>query len=112
MIIFIYIHIKVNMPTIKPEILEKSSEMLKAIAHPVRIMILQHLYDNQKLTVSQLIQKTGVEQSLISHNLRIMKDRGILNVTRQSKNAIYELRYKKLYEIVECVVDCCRTDQS
>ena len=99
------------MLTIQPEIIEKSSEMLKAIAHPIRIKIIQHLYDNQKLTVSQLIDKTGVEQSLISHNLRIMKDRGILNVTRQGKNAFYELRYRKLYEIVECVVECCRTDQ-
>jgi ArsR family transcriptional regulator len=74
-------------------------------------MILQHLYENQKLTVSQLIEKTGVEQSQISHNLRIMKDRGILNVTRQSKNAYYELKFMKLYEIVECVVECCRADQ-
>ncbi len=89
-----------------PEQLEASSTMLKAIAHPVRIAILSYLEDGKKLTVTEIHQLLGIEQSSTSHHLGILKDKGVLRSERNGKNTYYFLKHKNLSHIVECVSKC------
>ena len=88
------------------EQLEKASAMLKAIAHPVRIAILDHLEDGRKLSVSDLHELLKIEQSTASHHLGIMKDKGILISKREGKKIFYFIKDKNFNKIVECVGSC------
>jgi len=89
-----------------PEQLEDAANILKAIAHPLRISILHHLEGGKKLTVTQIHEILGIEQSTTSHHLGILKDKGVLCSKREGKNTFYYLKDKSLSNIVNCVSKC------
>ncbi len=89
-----------------PEQLEKAAAMLKAIAHPVRIAILNLLEEGKKLTVTELHEHLKIEQSTASHHLGILKDKGVLSSRRDGKNTYYFLKHENLTNIIECVSKC------
>ena len=95
-----------NLLELKPEQLEKAANMLKAIAHPVRIAILNLLEDGQKLTVTEIHEKLEIEQSTTSHHLGILKDKDILSSKRDGKNTFYFLKHDQLSKVVECISKC------
>ncbi len=94
--------------TLNPETLEKAANMLKAMAHPVRILIIDLLENGKKLTVTEIHKQLGIEQSVASHHLVILKDKGILTSKREGKNIFYFLRNKALKSILERVEECCK----
>lgn len=89
-----------------PEKLERAAEMLKAIAHPMRIAIVKYLEDGKKLTVTEIHRRLDIEQSTTSHHLGILKDKGVLCSKREGKNTYYFLRFDKLSLIVDCINKC------
>lgn len=95
---------------LKTEQLEAAANMLKAIAHPMRIAILSYLEDGKKLTVTEIHELLGIEQSTTSHHLGILKDKGVLTSKRDGKNTYYWLKHSNLSHIVDCVSKC--TDYS
>lgn len=88
------------------EQLEKAAGMLKAIAHPMRIAILNYLEDGNKKTVTQIHESIGIEQSTASHHLGILRDKGVLTVTREGKNAYYFIRHNRLSTLIDCINSC------
>ncbi|WP_297335257.1 metalloregulator ArsR/SmtB family transcription factor [Algoriphagus sp.] len=52
--------------------------MAKAIAHPARIAILQHLVKTQSCVNGDLVLEIGLAQATISQHLRELKDAGII----------------------------------
>lgn len=92
--------------SLTPDQLEKAASMLKAIAHPLRIAILNHLEDGKKLTVTEIHELLNIEQSTTSHHLGILKDKGVLASQREGKNTYYYLKHDNLSNIIECVSKC------
>jgi len=88
------------------EQLEKAANMLKAIAHPMRIAIINFLEDGKKLTVTEIHELLDIEQSTTSHHLGILKDKGVLASKREGKNTYYFLKHENLSDIVECLGKC------
>lgn len=91
---------------LKSSQLENAANMLKAIAHPMRIAILGFLEDGKRLTVTQIHELLDIEQSTTSHHLGILKDKGVLASKREGKNTFYYLKHNVLSQIVECVAKC------
>ncbi|MDG5799360.1 metalloregulator ArsR/SmtB family transcription factor [Marinilabiliaceae bacterium ANBcel2] len=89
-----------------PEMLDRAANILKAIAHPMRIAILSHLEDGNKLTVTQIHNILNIEQSTTSHHLGILKDKGVLSSQREGKNTFYFLKHESLRNIIDCVSKC------
>ncbi len=86
--------------------LERASTMLKAMAHPMRVAILNLLCNGNKLTVSEIHKTLKIEQSTTSHHLGILKDKGVLKSERKGKNSYYFLKNKNLEHVVECLNKC------
>jgi DNA-binding transcriptional ArsR family regulator len=86
--------------------LDRAANMLKAIAHPMRIAIMTHLEDGKKLTVTEIHQLLDIEQSTTSHHLGILKDKGVLGSERNGKNTYYFLMHDSLRNIIECISRC------
>ena len=86
--------------------LELAASMLKAMAHPMRISILKHLEGNKRLTVTEIHELLGIEQSTTSHHLGILKDKGVLCSKREGKNTFYYLKYEILSQIIDCLQTC------
>src|SRR6056297_3542077 len=93
-----------------PEQLDKAANMLKAIAHPMRIAILKHLDEGKRLTVTEIHELLNIEQSTTSHHLGILKDKGVLTSQREGKNTYYYLKDNSLSNIVHCVGKCTTTN--
>jgi DNA-binding transcriptional ArsR family regulator len=86
--------------------LESAANMLKAIAHPMRISILRFLEGEKSLTVTEIHEKLGIEQSTTSHHLGILKDKGVLVSKRVGKNTYYSLKNENLSRIIDCINQC------
>lgn len=91
--------------------LDIAASMLKAMAHPMRIAILKHLEGNKRLTVTQIHEFLGIEQSTTSHHLGILKDKGVLCSKRDGKNTYYYLKYTILSQIIDCLQTCTCEEQ-
>lgn len=88
------------------EKLETAAEMLKAIAHPIRITIVGMLDNKKKLNVTQIHKALKIEQAVASHHLSILKNKGVLLSERSGKNSYYSLKHQRLSQIVACIDKC------
>ncbi len=95
---------KINDLTI--EQLEKAASMLKAISHPVRIAILNHLENGKKSTVTEIHEALGIEQSAASHHLGILRNNDILVAKRDGKNTYYFYKHDRLNVLIDCISKC------
>ncbi len=83
------------------DFLENATEVLRATAHPIRILIIELLFEKEKLSVKELHTNIGIEQAVASHHLRIMKSCGIVDVSREGKNSFYSLSKNEYFYIIE-----------
>ncbi len=98
-------HLSMKIKDLNSEQLDAAASMLKAIAHPMRLSIL-NLLDNNKLNVSEIHEKLNIQQSTTSHHLGILKDKGVLSSLRKGKNTYYFLKHENLSKIIDCVSKC------
>ena len=71
--------------------LTRAAELLKLIANSSRMKIIMILAQQGQLNVSAIQAQVQTQQSLVSHSLIKMKDRGILSSQRKSKEVYYSL---------------------
>ncbi len=88
------------------EQLEKASDILRAISHPMRLAIIDFLTKQPGSTVSEIYETLNIDQSIASHHLGILKDKGILESKRKGKNIHYSLRMEKISSIITCIGSC------
>jgi DNA-binding transcriptional ArsR family regulator len=88
------------------EKLEMAASKLRAIAHPMRIAIIDLLTANQKLTVTQIYERLSLEQASASHHLNILKNKGLLESKRNGKMIYYSLKQTQLTEVIDCIDRC------
>ena len=81
--------------------LEDATETLRAIAHPVRLLIIEMLHRRKAMTVTEIHEELGIEQAVASHHLRILKDKDVLTVRRDGKNSYYALAKQEFYQIFD-----------
>jgi len=95
-----------NFSELNPDQIEKAANMMKAISHPMRLAILSHLSDGNRLTVTEIHERLNIEQSTASHHLGILKDKGVLASQREGKNTRYYLKKENLSKLVSCISEC------
>ena len=91
---------------LKLEKLEYGANLLKAIAHPMRIAILNFLNDGKSHNVSEIQNIIELEQSMTSHHLGILKNKGIIASKRVGKNTFYFLKPETINAITNCISTC------
>jgi len=83
--------------------LAEISQKLKAIAHPLRIAIINLLQDNEQLSVTEICVRLNLEQATTSHHLGLLKYNGVLVSMRNGKNTFYKLKNCSISKIIECL---------
>ena len=84
--------------------LEDSTETLRAIAHPIRLAIIDLLFSNGEMNVTDIYTRLHIEQAIASHHLRILKNRNVVNVQRDGKNSLYSLASPEFYQILKILI--------
>ena len=86
--------------------LELAASKLRAIAHPMRIAIIDLLTANKQLTVTEIYDRLSIEQASASHHLNILKNKGLLESKRNGKMILYSLKTNVLANVIECINQC------
>ena len=86
---------------------ERIAEVLKAVAHPLRIRIVALLCHGET-HVNGLAEKLGVSQAIVSQQLRILRLNDLVAVTREDGFARYRLAEPHLKDLVCCMEKCQR----
>lgn len=86
--------------------LEIASGVFKAIAHPIRLRILNVLVENESLNMSSISDILSLDQPLVSHHLGILKNASVVKSIRDGRAVSYSLGMKQIKEILDCVETC------
>ena len=86
--------------------LELAASKLRAMAHPMRIAIIDLLTENKKLTVTEIYERLSIEQASASHHLNILKNKGLLESKRDGKMILYSLKTSVLANVIDCINQC------
>ncbi len=83
------------------------AEMLKALAHPVRLEIIGLLCEGD-LRVGELAEQLGLRPALVSQQLRILRMTGLVEVTREDGVGRYTISEPRLHSMIRCMAGCPR----
>ena len=83
--------------------------ILKALAHPVRVLIVDALTHGDRC-VCELNKLVKIDQSGLSRHLAMLKDAGILTDRRDGMKVFYHLHTPCILNAFDCAVDVVRAD--
>ncbi|MFW6693094.1 ArsR/SmtB family transcription factor [Streptomyces sp. MAR4 CNX-425] len=81
----------------------KVAATLQALATPSRLLILARLREGA-CTVTELAHAVGMEQSACSHQLRLLRNLGLVTGTRQGRSVVYALYDNHVAELLDQAV--------
>jgi DNA-binding transcriptional ArsR family regulator len=73
---------------------------LQALATPSRLLILDRLREGPA-TVGELADAAGMEQSAVSHQLRLLRNLGLVDGVRQGRSIVYSLYDNHVAKLVD-----------
>jgi ArsR family transcriptional regulator, nickel/cobalt-responsive transcriptional repressor len=73
---------------------------LQGLGTPSRLLILVTLEEGPR-TVGAITEAVGMEQSAVSHQLRHLRDLGLVHSQRQGRNIIYSLYDNHVAELID-----------
>ena len=76
---------------------------MRAIAHPLRMMIVKFIHEKGRVNVNRIYNSLGLEQSITSQHLKILRDENLVMTTREGKFIYYSLNYDDLKDIVSSI---------
>jgi ArsR family transcriptional regulator len=86
--------------TLALEVSQLEANLCFALADPTRILILYAL-DEQPRNVTELTNELGITQPTTSRHLKILRDRGLVNTTRQGVSITYQLTDRRLIQALD-----------
>ena len=79
---------------------ETASRSLKAMSHPLRLMILCKLGEDE-FSVQDIVDNVGTSQSNISQHLAILRDKGILSARKDANKVFYKVTDFKTLKLID-----------
>ncbi len=92
-----------------PVVRDQALAFFRAIAHPDRLVVLLALADGERC-VSELTALCGTSQSSMSHQLRALRDAGLVRGERRGKQVFYGLDDHHVTHIVRDAIAHVRED--
>jgi ArsR family transcriptional regulator len=83
---------------------EHASEILKAMAHPVRLQIVE-LLQAKEMCVNDIVKALTSKQAITSQQLNMMKDKGVLGRRRDGTKVYYHIENKNVIKLLHCFND-------
>ena len=93
------------------ETFTQGAELLKAMAHPLRLALLASLSDGPRC-VHELVESTGATQPMVSQHLRVLREADLLSREQRGREVAYAISDDHIHHIVVDAVDHVRTEGS
>jgi len=88
---------------------EARAKIMKALAHPARLLIVDKLTKHGEQCVCDLTELVGTDMSTVSRHLSQLREAGIIEDDKRGQMVFYRLRVKclnSLFTCIESVVQC------
>lgn len=85
---------------------EHIADVLKAMAHPVRLKIVEILEEGEKC-VNEIVKAVSGKQSITSQQLNMMKDKGVLACRKDGAKVYYRIENKNVIKLLHCMYEHC-----
>ncbi|HEY4760890.1 MAG TPA: metalloregulator ArsR/SmtB family transcription factor [Thermoguttaceae bacterium] len=82
---------------------EARARIIKAMAHPSRLFIVDELSRRGERCVCELTDLIGSDMSTVSRHLSILKEAGIIEDEKRGSQVYYTLRMQCVLDFFECV---------
>ncbi|MEJ2582758.1 MAG: metalloregulator ArsR/SmtB family transcription factor [Acidobacteriota bacterium] len=82
-------------------VVECLSRLFSSISDHTRIRIVHALTTQDRLRVSEIAEHTGLSVSAVSHQLRLLRDRAMLQATREGRSVYYSLADDHLRTLIK-----------
>ena len=76
------------------------AEFFKALAHPLRISILDALREGE-LTVNEISQKFTVEPANASQQLAVLRNKNIVTARKEGSNVFYSVTDQTVFKLLD-----------
>ena len=82
------------------ELSQFKAEFFKALAHPLRIRILDSLREGE-LGVNELCSRLKVEQSNLSQQLAVLRGRNLVAGRKEGNNVYYSVQDREIFRLLD-----------
>lgn len=92
-------------------LIRNANDLMRALAHPLRLRILELLYSSPDVSVQTIYTELGIEQSVASQHLRILRQASLVWTHRKGKFIYYlpnEQRLIKAAQVSEKLAQLVR----
>jgi ArsR family transcriptional regulator len=86
---------------------EKQAEIVRAIAHPLRVAIVDFLKNGEQC-VCDIADYVGSERSNVSRHLSVMTGAGVLEHRKEGLKVIYKLKTPCILDFFSCITACLK----
>jgi DNA-binding transcriptional ArsR family regulator len=83
--------------------LDRASEILRALSHPLRLKLISFIDSQKEINVNKIYGTLKMEQSITSQNLKILRNTDIVKTARKGKYIIYSLNYETIEKYAAAV---------
>lgn len=80
-----------------------TSDVFNAIAEPRRRQIIELLSQRRGLTVGAIVSSLRLRQPTVSKHLGVLREVGIVSMTKQGKNRLYDVNPEQLQPVQDWV---------
>jgi DNA-binding transcriptional ArsR family regulator len=93
------------------EKLQYSSELLRALAHPLRLQILEFIDKHKEINVNKIYHALKIEQSITSQHLKVLRMAGIVDYDKDGKFIHYRIDYDRLINTAKALDNFRKSDE-
>jgi len=87
------------------------AEILKALAHPARLAMIEALAGGEKC-VNELREVVDLDMSTVSKHLAILRHVGIVTDQKRGNQVFYRLRTPCVLNFFQCIIDVQKSVQA
>ncbi len=79
------------------------AQIVKAMAHPTRLFIVDELSNHGERCVCELTEMIGTDMSTVSRHLSVLKEAGLVQDDKRSQMVYYRLRVNCILKFFACI---------
>ncbi|MDD4018669.1 MAG: metalloregulator ArsR/SmtB family transcription factor [Kiritimatiellae bacterium] len=83
-------------------VLKAKTKVLKALAHPARLWIVEQLEVGERC-VCELVDGLGLDYSTVSKHLLVLKNAGVVTDDKRGKQVFYSLKVTCVLNFMNCI---------